>query len=298
MKKIPRKPTASADFKRRKPADRSGKPAPDRKRSAAFGDRKILGHKKSQKPVVETPVAEEEMRLNKYIAHCGIASRRAAAELIKEGLVAVNGVVVNEIGHHVQPADVVTFRGKTVQPVEEKVYILMNKPKGVITTVSDEKDRKTVMDIVGKTVKARIYPVGRLDRETTGLLLLTNDGELAQKLSHPSHKVKKFYHAVLNRPFAPEDAEKVRQGLELEDGIATVDSINPVANGAKQEVMIEIHIGKNRVIRRIFEKLNYEVERLDRVYYAGLTKKDLPRGFYRALTEQEIIMLKHFTQGK
>ena len=296
MKKAPKSHRADGGKRSvdRKIAEkRSG---PQRRESASFGGRRPSFKGKLEKPVVEA-TGDEDMRLNKYVAHCGIASRRAAADLIKEGLVWVNGVVVNEIGYHVQPSDVVTFKGKAIKPIEDKVYILLNKPKNTITTVSDEKDRKTVMDIVGKTIKTRIYPVGRLDRETTGLLLLTNDGDLAQKLSHPSHRIKKFYHAILNRPFTSEDLEKVRKGLELEDGVAEVDSIQHVSGGTKAEVMVEIHIGKNRIVRRIFEKLNYEVERLDRVYYAGLTKKDLPRGFYRKLTEQEVIMLKHFNNG-
>jgi len=292
----------------RKPTDRNSPPKTKfgtprtnskdpRKESTPFRVSRPPRKGKMEKPVVEAP-PEDDMRLNKYVAHCGIASRRAAAEIIKQGHISVNGIVISEIGHHVLPTDTVTFKGKPIKPVEEMIYILLNKPKAVITTMSDEKDRKTVMDIVGQTIKARIYPVGRLDRDTTGLLLLTNDGDLAQKLSHPSHKVKKFYHVVLDKPFHKDDLEKVKTGLLLEDGIAEVDSIEYVSGGSKEEVMVEIHVGKNRIVRRIFEKLNYNVQRLDRVYYGGLTKKDLPRGFYRKLSEQEVIMLKHFIGQK
>jgi 23S rRNA pseudouridine2605 synthase len=246
-------------------------------------------------PKIEAQDEAIDMRLNKYLAHCGIASRRSAADLIAQGLVTVNNVIVKEIGHRVLPADVVTFRGERVQPVEERVYILLNKPKDVITTVSDERGRRTVLDLVGKTVKTRIYPVGRLDRETTGLLLLTNDGDLAQKMSHPSYRIKKVYHAVLDKPLAASDWQKIKNGVELEDGKAEIDELSSPENSARNEVLLELHIGKNRIVRRIFEALGYAVERLDRVYYGGLTKKDLARSHYRVLTPREVIMLKHFT---
>ena len=249
------------------------------------------------KPVIARPrvTQDMDMRLNKYIALCGVASRRAAADLIKEGQVYVNGKVMTEIGYRVLPKDEITYKSKTLKPIEQKIYILMNKPKDTITTVSDEKGRKTVLDIISKTIKARIYPVGRLDRETTGLLLLTNDGELTQKMSHPSYLVKKLYHAVLNKPLTKDDMRKIAEGLNLEDGKAEVDAVNYAEGAGKNEVILEIHIGKNRVVRRIFEQLGYDVVKLDRIYYGGLTKKDLPRGGYRALTEREVIMLKHFT---
>lgn len=235
------------------------------------------------------------MRLNKYIAHCGISSRRKAAEYIQEGLVTVNGKVVNEIGHRVLEGDKVTFKGKTVKPETNKVYILLNKPKDFVTTVSDEKGRKTVMDIVSKKIKERIYPVGRLDRATLGLLLLTNDGDLAKKLSHPSHSVSKVYHIVLDKPVAEEHLKLIRSGLVLEDGPTPVDGVNYINNAPKTDIGIEIHIGRNRIVRRIFEHFGYKVKKLDRTFYAGLTKKDLPRGRFRHLTEKEVIMLKHFT---
>jgi 23S rRNA pseudouridine2605 synthase len=250
------------------------------------------------KPHIEsTPAAldDDDMRLNKYIAHCGIASRRAAATLIAEGKVKVNGAVVREIGYRVLPTDKVLFEDNPVEPVRQMVYILLNKPKDTITTAKDERGRKTVMDIVGSTVKERVYPVGRLDRETLGLLLLTNDGDLAQKLSHPSYMIKKIYHVILTKPLTADDLRRIAEGLNLEDGIAQVDAVGYAANGGKEEVMVELHIGKNRIVRRIFEHLGYEIAKLDRVYYGGLTKKDLPRGFYRPLTEREVIMLKHFS---
>lgn len=237
------------------------------------------------------------MRLNKYVAHAGICARRQAAELVKQGQITVNGKVELNPAYLVQPGDKVTYQGKLLSLKENTVYILMNKPKDVITTVSDEKGRKTVIDLLKNKVKERIFPVGRLDRMTTGLLLLTNDGELAQRLSHPSFKVKKIYHVVLNKILPQPDLERIRQGIELEDGLATVDAIDYVGE-RKNELGIELHVGRNRIIRRIFEHLGYEVVKLDRTYYAGLTKKNLPRGHFRYLTEREIIMLKHFTKGK
>ncbi len=233
------------------------------------------------------------MRLNKYIAHCGIAARRQAAELVKKGFVTVNDEVEQNPSYPVQPTDQVKFKGKLVKLEENKVYILMNKPRDVITTASDEKGRKTVLDLIGSRVKERIFPVGRLDRNTTGLLLLTNDGDLAKKLSHPSHRVAKVYYVQLDKSLAKPDLERIQKGIELEDGIAEVDGIDYVGE-TKAEVGVELHVGKNRIVRRIFEHLGYEVLKLDRTYYAGLWKKDLGRGEFRHLTEQEVIMLKHF----
>ena len=235
------------------------------------------------------------MRLNKFVALAGVASRRAAGEIIKNGEVKVNDVVVTEPGSRIAPTDVVTYADKKLEIQHELVYLLMNKPKDFITTMNDEHDRKTVMDLIDDSViKSRIYPVGRLDRETTGLLLLTNDGELAKKLSHPSHKVKKIYHVTLDKPITKRDLEQIAQGLNLEDGVAEVDGVSIIDDSNKKEIGIEIHIGRNRIVRRIFEHLGYVVEKLDRVYYAGLTKKDLPRSRYRYLTEREVIMLQHF----
>ncbi len=236
----------------------------------------------------------DDIRLNKYVAHCGICSRRKADEYIKQGLVKVNGKLANEPGIRIKPTDEVQYKGAIIKPEVRRIYVLMNKPKGTITTSSDEKGRKTVMDLIGTDVKERIFPVGRLDRETTGLLVLTNDGDLAKKLSHPSYNVKKIYHVILDKPVVKNDLQKIREGLNLEDGKAIVDGIDYARNKGKNEVGIEIHIGKNRIVRRIFEHLGYEVIKLDRMYYAGLTKKDLPRGRYKFMDEKEIIMLKHF----
>ena len=249
--------------------------------------------RKPKLPPPPTP-SEEDMRLNKYVAHCGVAARRKASEYIMEGLVTVNGKVVTEPGHRVKPSDKVTYRGKPIEPETQRIYILLNKPKNTVTTVSDEKNRRTVMDLMDPNIKLRIYPVGRLDRETTGLLLLTNDGDLAKKLSHPSHEVTKIYHVVLDKPISEAHLKEIRNGLTLEDGFAPVDKVSYVKNKEKNEVGIEIHIGRNRIVRRIFKHLGYHVVRLDRTYYAGLTKKDIPRGKYRLLNDREVLMLKHF----
>lgn len=235
------------------------------------------------------------MRLNKYVAHCGICSRRQAAEYIKEGLVTVNGEIVSQPGYQIEAGDKVTFRGAPIKPEEKLVYILMNKPRKVITTVKDDRGRRTVIDLIQSKVKERIFPVGRLDMDTTGLLLLTNDGHLADKLMHPRNNITKSYQAELDRPFAPEDLQKLRKGLVLEDGPINVDSANYIKGKGKNEIAVELHSGRNRIVRRIFEHLGYKVNRLDRVYLAGLTKKDLPRGYFRHLSEREIIMLKHFS---
>jgi len=236
---------------------------------------------------------DKGMRLNKYLAHAGVASRRKADELIREGLVKVNGKVIREMGHRVQPDDKVSYEGRLLRP-EKKVYVLLNKPKDFISSVKDEKGRKTVLDLVRKATRERIYPVGRLDRNTTGLLLLTNDGDLAKKLSHPSHKVSKVYLARLDRPLLREDFERIVKGVVLEEGVARVDELAFPEPSDKSQVGIELHIGWNRVVRRIFEELGYEVKHLDRVLFAGLTKKNLPRGKWRHLSEREVLHLKHF----
>ncbi len=235
------------------------------------------------------------MRLNKYIAHCGIDSRRKTAEFVKQGLVTVNGEVVDHPAYLVKETDVVRFRGEILKPEVKKVYILMNKPKNTITSLNDEKGRKTVMDIVKNKVEERIYPVGRLDYLTTGLLLLTNDGDLTKKLSHPSHNVPKVYQVTLDRELTKRDFNQIEKGFELKDGMVRVDWIRQIEGEGDYVYNLEIHMGKNRIVRRIFENFNYSVKRLDRIYYAGLTKKGLTRGWYRHLTEREIIMLKHFT---
>ena len=235
------------------------------------------------------------MRLNKYVAHCGICSRRQAAELIKAGKIKVNGAVMLEPFYQFKKGDKVEYEGKQIQPEGKTVYLLMNKPKNCITTLKDEKGRTTVMDIIGNKVAERIFPVGRLDRDTTGLLVMTNDGQLSQKLAHPSKKVKKIYKVVLDEPVAAGHLDQIAKGLELDDGKALVNSVAWTDTTGKKEVLIEIHIGKNRIVRRIFEHFKYKVKKLDRIYYAGLTKKDLPRGQFRFLSEREVIMLKHFS---
>ncbi len=256
-----------------------------------------MAKRKPDSPAPRPPDAEapEGIRLNKYLSHSGLCSRRKAAEYVKEGLVQVNGQVETSPGYLVQTEDRVTFKGKLLQLESRKVYLLLNKPKNTITTVSDDRGRRTVLDIVGDKVKERIFPVGRLDRETVGLLLLTNDGDLAKKLSHPSHEVPKVYQATLDKAITEGDLQKIRDGLELEDGRVEVDWSDYLKGQSRREVSLEIHVGRNRIVRRIFAHLGYEVQRLDRTYYAGLTKKDLPRGRFRHLTAKEVIMLKHFT---
>ncbi|WP_343669805.1 pseudouridine synthase [Chitinophaga sp.] len=242
-----------------------------------------------------TVFIEGEMPLNKYIAHCGLCSRRKAVDYVKEGKISVNGTVITEPAFKVTRKDEVTILGKKMHIQKNLVYILLNKPKGYITTTDDPEGRKTVMELIqDATEEERVYPVGRLDRNTSGLLLLTNDGELAQKLSHPKHNIRKIYHVGLNKPLTKAHFEAILAGVELEDGIAHVDVLGYVDNADKTQIGIEIHSGKNRIVRRIFEHLEYEVEKLDRVTYAGLTKKNINRGHWRYLTEKEIILLKHF----
>jgi 23S rRNA pseudouridine2605 synthase len=230
------------------------------------------------------------VRLNKYLANAGIASRREADNLIKSGAVKVNDVVITEMGFKVKPGDKVTYGDAAVKG-ERKVYLLLNKPKDYITTVDDPRERKTVMDLIAGACRERVYPVGRLDRNTTGLLLLTNDGELTKKLTHPKYGIKKVYHVSLNRGIKPEDFSALAEGIELEDGMMKVDDIAFVGEG-KKEIGIEIHSGRNRIVRRLFEHLGYDVIKLDRVVFAGLTKKDLPRGKYRFLTQKEVNFLQ------
>ncbi|WP_064198277.1 MULTISPECIES: pseudouridine synthase [Emticicia] len=234
---------------------------------------------------------DELIRLNRYISNAGIASRRDADELIASGQITVNGKVVSEMGYKVKPTDVVKY-GKKILNREKLVYVLLNKPKDFITTTEDPNERKTVMDLVKNACPERIYPVGRLDRNTTGLLLLTNDGELAEKLSHPSNEIKKIYQVELNKPISDEDFDKISNGIELEDGFIKPDELAIVTPDA-EVVGIKIHSGKNRIVRRIFESLGYEVMKLDRTTYAGLDKKDLPRSKWRFLTEKEVIRLKY-----
>lgn len=234
---------------------------------------------------------EDNIRLNKYLSNAGVCSRREADVLIETGVVSVNGKVVTELGFKINQGDVVQYDGETIN-AEIKRYVLLNKPKGFITTMDDPRGRKTVMTLVSKACRERIYPVGRLDRETTGLLLFTNDGDMAKKLTHPRYQAVKMYHVELNKSVAKEDLDKLLNGIDLEDGKSKVDKIEYVENGTSKEVGVEIHSGKNRIVRRLFEALGYLVIKLDRVQFGGLTKKDLPRGYYRQLTEQEISYLK------
>lgn len=276
----------------------------DDKRKSKFGEKSFADKKRSEyssygtkrklrpRRKVENIVEDDGLiRLNKYIANSGMCSRRQADEYIKTGVVEVNGIVVTEMGFKVKPEDDVRFDGKRLTP-ERKTYVILNKPKGYITTTSDEKDRKTVMDLIAGATSTRLFPVGRLDRQTTGVLLFTNDGYLAKKLTHPSHEIKKIYHVILDRNLHGDDMEKIRQGIHMHEGIARVDKVSFIEGKAHNEIGVEIHIGWNRVVRRIFEKLGYKVEALDRVQFAGLTKKNLKRGDYRILDDKEVGFLK------
>ena len=231
------------------------------------------------------------IRLNKFISNSGICSRREADTYIEHGSVTVNGNLITEMGYKVQANDDVRFDGTSISP-EKKKYVLLNKPKNYITTMDDERGRKTVMELVSNAAKERIYPVGRLDRMTTGLLLFTNDGELAKKLTHPKHDVKKLYHASLDRKLDLKDLQKLRGEVIIEGKKVFIDAVSYVEGQSKTEVGIEIHSGRNRIVRKIFEHVGYKVVKLDRVLFAGLTKKNLPRGRWRELTKQELSNLQ------
>jgi 23S rRNA pseudouridine2605 synthase len=233
----------------------------------------------------------EPIRLNKFLANAGVCSRREADEFIQAGVVLVNGEPVTELGSKVLRSDEVKFHDQVVS-LEKKVYVLLNKPKDYVTTSDDPQQRKTVMDLVKDACPERIYPVGRLDRNTTGVLLLTNDGDLASKLTHPKFLKKKVYHVYLDKNVAAADLQKIADGVELEDGEVHADAIEYADERDHSQVGIEIHSGKNRIVRRIFESLGYHVVKLDRVQFAGLTKKNLRRGDWRFLTEQEVDMLR------
>ena len=234
---------------------------------------------------------KSDIRLNRFIAHSGICSRREADELIARGLITVNGKVVTDLGTKVMPGDDVRYGRKRLN-AEKKVYILLNKPKGYVTTVEDPHADQTVLDLIGDACPQRVYPVGRLDKSTTGVLLLTNDGELTGKLTHPRYKRKKIYHVFLDRAVTKADLDQIAGGVDIDGEIIAADAIAYADIEDKTQVGIEIHSGQNRIVRRIFEKLGYRVKKLDRVYFAGLTKKNLPRGKWRFLTDKEIIMLK------
>ncbi|MBL7962651.1 MAG: rRNA pseudouridine synthase [Flavobacteriales bacterium] len=231
------------------------------------------------------------MRLNRYLALGGVGSRREADKLIEAGLVTVNGKVVTELGTKVQLTDTVQYGGHRVH-TERMRYVLLNKPKDALTTTDDPQDRRTVMGLVAQACPERIYPVGRLDRNTTGVLLLTNDGDLAKKLTHPSHGAEKIYHVTLDKAVTQAHLEQLVKGVRLDDGPAHADEASYVDGASKREVGVRLHMGRNRVVRRMFEALGYEVLKLDRVVFAGLTKKDVPRGRWRHLTDREVVMLK------
>lgn len=250
-----------------------------------------------QKPVI-TRAVEEKMPLNKYVAHSGVCSRRDAVDIIKSGKIKVNGEVITEPGHKISPKDAVVFSGKKLFPVQNLVYILINKPKDYITTTEDDKGRKTVLDLIKNATKEKVYPVGRLDRNTSGVLLLTNDGELTQKLTHPSNEIKKVYAVTLDKPLTKQHFDEILKGVPLEDGMAHVDTLGYTDTTDKTQIGVEIHSGRNRIVRRIFEHFGYDVKNLDRVTFAGLTKKNVQRGKWRFLTEKEVRDLKYFKKGK
>lgn len=262
-----------------------------------FSPRKKF-HKPGKKKPAQTTSAsnyktlsEKGMRLNRYIANAGVCSRREADTFIGAGMVSINGKIITELGTRVMPGDEVRFDGRKLS-AEKKVYILLNKPKNFVTTTEDPHAEKTVMDLIKEACTERVYPVGRLDRNTTGVLLLTNDGDLSKKLTHPSHNKRKVYQATLDKPVERGHIDMIASGIELEDGFVAADAISFINVDDKTEVGIEIHSGKNRIVRRIFEHFGYRVKKLDRVFFAGLTKKNLPRGKWRLLSEKEINFLK------
>ncbi len=303
------KPAAKAPFKKAAPKPRAEKPQAEKKFSKTYvrsnsdkyykpeSDGVVKPRAAKQGAGAATETIADEMPLNKFIAHAGICGRREAAELVKQRLVTVNGDIVYEPGYKVSAKDEVKVKGKQIFPKKNLVYILLNKPKDYLTTSSDPDGRKTVLDLLKGATPERIYPVGRLDRNTTGVLLLTNDGELAQKLTHPSFQVKKVYSVKLDKPLTKRDFESIVSGINLEDGEAHADSLAYADSGDKSNVGIEIHNGRNRIVRRIFEHLDYEVKALDRVMFANLTKKNVERGKWRFLNENEIRSLKFMNQA-
>jgi 23S rRNA pseudouridine2605 synthase len=239
--------------------------------------------------------AEGTVRLNRYIANAGLCSRREADTFIATGCVTVNGKIVSEMGFQVKTGDQVSFNGKIIT-TERKMYVLLNKPKGYVTTVEDSHAERTVMELVENACSERIYPVGRLDRNTTGLLLFTNDGDLTKRLTHPRYNRKKIYHVFLDQKVTKAHLQQIVEGITLEDGFVVADSVSYVSDDDKKQVGIEIHSGKNKIVRRIFEHLGYKIIKLDRVYFCGLTKKNLPRGKWRFLTQDEVNLLKMSSQ--
>lgn len=287
-------PSKTAGFaKRKSTAPKFVKTEDSEKRFPSTEKKKVYRKPKSDgiKNIPKKPNPTGEMRLNRFIANAGICSRREADTYIAAGMVAVNGKIITELGVKVLPADEVRFDG-TKLTAEKKVYLLLNKPKDFVTTTDDPHADKIVMDLIKDACTERVYPVGRLDRNTTGLLLFTNDGDLSKRLTHPSHTMKKVYQVSLDIPVTMDHLQQIADGIELEDGRINADAISYISNEEKNEVGIEIHSGRNRIVRRIFEHFGYRVKKLDRVMFAGLTKKNLPRGKYRLLTEKEIQFLK------
>lgn len=262
----------------------------DEKRFRSQGPGKGKSSLKTSRSAVKKTTGDQ-VRLNKYIAAAGICSRREADELISAGLITVNGKSVTTLGSKVNPGDEVRYNGERIR-TERKVYLLLNKPKDYVTTTDDPKERKTVMLLIRDACNERVYPVGRLDRNTTGVLLFTNDGELAKKMTHPSSNKKKIYHVFLNKAVSAGDLKKLAEGVTLEDGFIQPDAISYASSENKREIGLEIHSGKNRIVRRMFEAVGYRVDKLDRVYFGGLTKKNLSRGKWRLLTEKEVTRLK------
>jgi len=277
-----RKPYAGKEFGEKKPYE----PKLSKSEKVVVKSKKAGPKKTSDQP----NVSEDAIRLNRYVANAGVCSRREADVLIATGVVSVNGKIITEMGYKVNPGDVVNYGGVPIKN-ETKKYLLLNKPKDYITTMDDPEERRTVLELIKKACKERLYPVGRLDRNTTGVLLFTNDGDMTAKLTHPKFDVRKVYHVTLNKKMAPEDYKMLNEGFELPDGFIKPDATDFVGAG-RYELGVEIHSGRNRIVRRMFEHLGYEVIKLDRVAFAGLTKKDLPRGKYRFLTEKEVSFLK------
>lgn len=271
------------------------KPGPDREQWAdgkpkASGKPKAAAGKPKAAAKPKAP-GDDSIRLNKFIASSGICSRREADELISAGVITVNGKSITQLGTKIKPGDDVRYNGKRMK-TERKVYLLLNKPKDYVTTTDDPKERKTVMMLIDGACPERVYPVGRLDRQTTGVLLFTNDGDLAKKLTHPSYNKKKIYQVTLDKGITSSDMKELAEGVTLDDGFIQADGISYVSGETKKDVGLEIHSGRNRIVRRMFEHLGYRVSRLDRVYFAGLTKKNLPRGKWRFLSEKEVSRLQ------
>ena len=293
----------------RKPFERDRKPRPigdnrsytprdSRKRDSAETPRNLYsaGNSRQARYSADFMDMSKPMRLNRFLANSNICSRREADDFITSGVVSVNGQIVTTLGTKIVPAqDKVYFHNEPVS-LEKKVYILLNKPKNIITTSDDPKDRKTVLDLINGACQQRVYPVGRLDRNTTGVILITNDGELTTRLTHPKHLFKKIYHVGLDKDLEDSDMQRLKDGIVLEDGEAKADDVSYVKDDSKKQIGIEVHSGRNRIVRRMFEHLGYKVVNLDRVYFAGLTKKNLPRGKWRFLSEREVSFLKMNSQ--